>query len=135
MKARPTRLKVMTIPGGFKDAAELFQAAGDSAIPVWQAAVDNAQPWVAWMIDTVDTVGGFDTRSPEGQQDAVEDVCDAIAHLPAIERSARVQQLAAKLGLDELTVRRALREIYMDRYGTRLADANPLGYTLYEIAE
>lgn len=133
MKAHPKRLKVLTYPNGVKDACDLFDQYGDAGVPMFQNALDKAQPWVAWVIDTIEQ--DHNIATPEGKDEAVEDLCETLARLTPFERSARVQELAAKLDASEFEIRRALNETYAARHGKSLVEARPLGLTVHEIED
>ena len=123
MIARPKRLKVLTYPSGVKDASDLFDQYGDAGVEMFQNALDNAKPWVAWVIDTIEQ--DHDIATPEGKDEVVEDLCETLAHLTPFERTARVQELAAKLDASEFEIRRALNEQVADTGKVRLGAFAP----------
>lgn len=112
---RRVRVRVATIPAPYKDPADLIQGAGADA---FGQVIRAAQPASAWVVDHVEDLGA-DLHTPEGQTGVAELLFDMLLALPAIERDARVQQLAKRVDLPPALLRQALNELYLRRRRAR----------------
>jgi DNA primase len=114
------RVRVATFPHPYKDVSDLIAGAGPDA---FGRMIQAAKPASEWIVDNVADLGTpLDT--PEGKQRAAELLFEMLAALPAIERDARVRQLARRLDLPEAVLRQTLNELHVSRPKTQ-ADTRP----------
>jgi DNA primase len=113
------RVRVATFPHPYKDVCDVIAGEGPEA---FGRMIAEAQPASAWMVDHVDDLG-TNLETAEGKQDAAELLLEMLAALPAIEREARVRQLAERLDLRESVLRQALNEIYLRRHPRRVGNS------------
>jgi len=109
-------LRVATFPNGIKDVDQLLNTEGGDAR--YERMIAEARPGMTWMIDHLDSPElhpGRDLSTPQGAQEAVEDIVDTLARQPAIARMRYVRELAVKLGMPEAQLRQALNETVRER--------------------
>ena len=121
------RLRVATFPKPYKDVCDLIQSAGPDA---FGRMIDEAKAASAWIVDNVEDLGA-NLHTPEGQTAAAELLLEMLAALPAIEREARVSQLAERMELSVELLRQALNEIWLSRRRTS-APERPLASRFVE---
>lgn len=108
-------MRIATIPKPYKDVDALLVGAGGAA---YEAMIAAAKPAPAWMIDNIES-HGYELETPEGQQDAADAMLSTLLSLPLIERTAYVRQLAERLELGEVEMRRALNDAYARNGGEK----------------
>lgn len=112
-----TDLRILTLPSGL-DPAEYLDAHGAEA---FKAAIEDAPE--AWDFKLKRTIQTFGTNSVDGRQRILDEMASTLASAPHLAGSIResmiIQRLAARLSVDESTVREQIKQNV--RQGQRLA--------------
>lgn len=111
-------LEVTTLPSG-SDPCELLLSEGGKA--AFDAVIEDARDWFAW------TLAGLEGLSGASLAAAADDVFALLARLrKPVERSARLGEMAAALGLPEADVRLQWRTFEGRRQARPVATPTPL---------
>lgn len=99
-------VKVIHVPGGFKDPDECVQ----KALHIWHEAVEKAQDVIAWYIGSA--CRRRDITQLKEKQAVVEEVLPEIIRIPyAVERDHWLRELASRIGVEVTVLREDMLRI------------------------
>lgn len=116
---KPPRIRVMDIPAVYGDVAGIFEVEGPVVgSSIFEGLIESAVPGPTWLIANLDNESLFPERDLADPHEAVEaclDVMDVLAAQHPVARTLYVRELAAKLAVDERTIRQSLNEAIKER--------------------